>query len=151
MMIDRIAMIWIILALSLPLSNLQAETAVQSLRGNIPLSAQSKMPEIKRVQNDNGPIEREFIQQPPLIPHSVKGYVINKKFNKCLTCHSWSNARESGATKISLTHFADREGRDLANVSARRYFCNVCHVSQLDTKPLIENNFQPIDVLRLKD
>ena len=126
---------------------IQAET-VQSLRGNIDLSSASQTPEIKRVQNDNGPIERQYVQQPPLVPHSVKGYVINRKFNKCLTCHSWANAKESGATKISLTHFSDREGRDLANVSARRYFCVQCHVPQMDAKPLVENTFQPIDMLR---
>ncbi len=121
---------------------------VYSLRGKASLYNESKTPEIKRLQNDSGPVPRAYVQQPPLIPHSTKGYVVNKKFNKCLTCHSWANAAESGATKISLTHFSDREGRDLSNVSARRYFCNQCHVPQMDAKPLVENTFQPIDVLQ---
>lgn len=128
--------------------NLPADEFIESLRGNISLSSISKMPEIKRQENDNGPIARQYMQQPPLIPHSIKGYVINKKFNKCLTCHSWSNARDAGATKVSFTHFADRDGRDLATISARRYFCVQCHVAQMDTAPLVQNTFQPIGALR---
>lgn len=148
-MLNKIALFTIALLGACTISVVaNAEPAMQSLRGNLGLQAPSKLPEIKRLQNDSGPIKREYVQQPPLIPHSVKGYVINKKFNKCLTCHSWSNAADAGATKISLTHFADREGKDLANISARRYFCVQCHVPQMDTRPLVDNTFQPIDVLR---
>ncbi len=126
--------------LLLPVS--QAEE-LRSLRGINPLNSDASKPEIKSWQADRSPIEREFVHQPPLIPHTIEGYVINVKFNKCLTCHSWANYKERGATKISLTHFSDRDGNDLANVSARRYFCTQCHVSQVDAKPLVENTFKP--------
>lgn len=121
----------------------QPPAAFKSDRGNNPIPSLSETPEIKQWQ-DTDPQPRQFIQQPPVIPHAIEGYVINQKFNKCLTCHSWANYKESGATKISLTHFSDREGHDLANVAARRYFCVQCHVPQTDAKPMVENDFTPV-------
>lgn len=96
---------------------------------------------------DRDPIPRDYVQQPPMVPHSVEGYTVNLKVNKCLTCHSWANYKEKKATKISQTHFSDREGNDLANVSARRYFCSQCHTPQADAKPLVENQFQPLPAI----
>jgi len=123
---------------------------VKSLRGANPLDSDAAKPEIKSWQADRSPIQREFVHQPPLIPHSIEGYVVNLKFNKCLTCHSWANYKERNATKISLTHFSDRDGNDLSNVSARRYFCTQCHVSQVDAKPLVENTFKPVGNIKGK-
>jgi cytochrome c-type protein NapB len=90
---------------------------------------------------------RDYVQQPPLIPHKIDGYIINTKSNKCLTCHSWKNYREAGATKISQTHFENREHSVLANVSARRYFCTQCHVPQVNAKPLVANTFKPVTAI----
>jgi len=129
-------------------SPLFSQDNVATMRGLNTIEDTSAVPESKRWGPDRSPIPRDFIQQPPLIPHSTKGYYINLKFNKCLTCHSWVNARESGATKISQTHFKDRDGIELANVSASRYFCTQCHVSQRDTMPLVENEFEPVKVLQ---
>ena len=120
---------------------------VSSLRGHLELDADSRVPEHKKWQKDGEPITRDYVQQPPLIPHKVAGYKINLKFNKCLTCHSWANYKESGATKISQTHFEDRDKNVLANVSARRYFCNQCHVPQVNAQPLVENTFAPIQAI----
>jgi len=117
---------------------------VESLRGAQPINKNAKKPVAKKWQSDRAPIKRDFVQQPPLIPHKTEGYVINTKANKCLSCHSWANYKDKGATKISLTHFTDRDGNDLANVSARRYFCTQCHVSQVDAQPLVENSFKPV-------
>ena len=75
-------------------------------------------------------------------------YKINLKFNKCLTCHSWANYEQSGATKISQTHFLNAEGVEMANVNARRYFCTQCHVPQRDVSPLVENEFEAVEVLQ---
>ena len=121
---------------------------VRSLRGSIPLNEANKTPDIRQVQNDREPIERDYVQQPPLIPHQIQGYNINKKFNKCLTCHSWANYKEAGATKISQTHFSDRENNVLANIAPRRYFCTQCHVPQVGTTPLVENTFKPITSIK---
>lgn len=121
---------------------------VQSLRGSNELDNKSVAPASQKWQRDRDPIERDYVQQPPLVPHTVKGYKINAKFNKCLTCHSWANYKEAGATKISQTHFSDRDDNVLANIAPRRYFCNQCHVPQVDAKPLVENTFESVKSIR---
>ena len=114
-----------------------AAEQVKSLRGANDLEAPSNEVVVKKNIPDQQPIVRDYVQQPPLIPHKITGYKINVKFNKCLTCHSWANYKEAGATKISQTHFADRDNQVMANVAARRYFCTQCHVPQADAKPRI--------------
>ncbi len=121
-----------------------------SLRGAEVINETARVSEMKRYQKDGEVISRDYVQQPPLIPHKIDGYQITAKYNKCLTCHSWNNYKKSGATKISQTHFEDREKNVLANVSARRYFCVQCHVPQASTAPLVENTFKPIDVINVK-
>mgnify|MGYP002145538777 CR=1 FL=1 len=54
-----------------------------------------------------------------------------------------ARAAEVKATKISITHFKSREGAEMSSVSPNRYFCNQCHVSQTDAKPLVGNTFKP--------
>lgn len=132
--------------LTLPMA--QAQDGITSLRGNTELEAGSTNVDPKKWQSDREPIERDYVQQPPLIPHSIESYKINLKFNKCLTCHSWANYKEAGATKISQTHFEDRAGDVHANIAARRYFCTQCHVPQVDAKPLVENTFQPVEAIK---
>ena len=118
-----------------------------SLRGNAELAEANKVEEMKRVQRDQEPITRDYLHQPPLIPHQIRNYQINIQSNKCLSCHSWKNYRKSGATKVSMTHFETRDGQQLSAVSPLRYFCTQCHATQSDAKPLIENDFKPVDEL----
>ena len=118
-----------------------------SERGDVAINREVK-PQGYRIQRDRDPIPREYVQQPPLIPHSIKGYSITQDFNKCLDCHSWTRYKEFGATKVSQTHFRDRDGKELANVSPRRYFCLQCHVVQFDAKPLVNNEFRPVAGVR---
>jgi len=121
---------------------------VGSLRGLVEISDINKSEPLKRVPRDVQPIDRNYVQQPPLVPHTTRGYQVNLNANKCLSCHSFKNAGEMGATKISVTHFETREGTTLSDVSPRRYFCLQCHVTQADAKPLVGNTFQPVDSLR---
>lgn len=120
---------------------------VRSLRGDSPLD---KTPgaDVYRQEKDHAPTPRDFVQQPPLIPHSVDKYQITKNFNKCMNCHSWSKYKQEGATKVSLTHFKDSTGTELQNISPRRYFCDQCHVPQTDASPLVENTFRRAEALR---
>ncbi len=120
---------------------------LSSLRGAA-INTDSQDPDIKQWQDDKPPIPRDYVQQPPLIPHSIEKYQINRKFNKCLTCHSWTNYKKYGATKVSQTHFADRDKNITANIAARRYFCTQCHVPQVDAPPLIDNQFQPLKTIK---
>ncbi|ABK44097.1 periplasmic nitrate reductase subunit NapB [Magnetococcus marinus MC-1] len=124
------------------------EGGVQSLRGVHGLDSNASEPDFKKWNEDQKPIKRDYLQQPPLIPHSVEQYRINLRQNRCLSCHSWETYKQSGATKISLTHFRDRYGSELADVSPGRYFCTQCHVPQRNAQPLVENTFKPVDALR---
>ena len=121
---------------------------VKSLRGSRELAAGSEPPQLNRLIADDRPIPRDYVQQPPLIPHKIEGYRIDKNYNKCLSCHSWVNYKQSKATKVPPTHFKDRDGNELANLSPGRYFCTQCHVPQDDVRPLVDNVFEPIKALR---
>jgi len=120
---------------------------VESLRGTVELDVTRSADQHKRVIKDREPLQRNYVHQPPIIPHQIRGYKINLNANKCLSCHGWKYARETGATKVSPTHFETREGMTLSDVSPRRYFCLQCHVPQVDGKPLIENDFEAVDSL----
>jgi len=119
-----------------------------SLRGNVEVSAINQSERLKRVPRDQQVIDRNYVQQPPLIPHTTRGYQVNLNANKCLSCHSFKNAGAMGATKISVTHFQSRDGTTLSDVSPRRYFCLQCHVTQANAKPLVDNTFTPANSLR---
>ena len=121
---------------------------VTSLRGMSELHVTRAADQMKRVQRDRSPIDRDYVYQPPLIPHQTRHYELSLNANKCLSCHSWKYAGEMGATKISVTHFQSREGQVLSDVSPRRYFCLQCHVTQADAKPLVGNDFRRVEALR---
>lgn len=108
--------------------------------------ADSPVPDNKR-WSDSEAVDRNYFQQPPMIPHKVEEYRITAANNKCMSCHSWDNYKEANATKISQTHFKDRDGKDHSTLAARRYFCNQCHVPQVDAQPLVENEFKPVKEL----
>ena len=114
---------------------------LKSLRGGTPVN-QDNPPTASHQERDHPVSERDFVQQPPLIPHTTANYQVTKNFNKCMDCHAWHKAKASGATKVSVTHFRTREGQELDTISPRRYFCTQCHVAQTDAKPLVENTFQ---------
>lgn len=118
-----------------------ASVKLQGLRGGTPI-LQDNAPNAFIQERDHGPSERDFVQQPPLVPHTIQGYQITTNYNKCMDCHAWQKTKTSGATKVSVTHFRTRDGQELDNIFPRRYFCTQCHVPQTDAKPLVENTFQ---------
>jgi cytochrome c-type protein NapB len=124
-----------------------AAEELKSLRGVAPIDEEVEAPDMKQVHRDQAPIPRNYVQQPPLIPHTIRNYDVDLRNNKCLNCHSWKNYRTYNATKISQTHFVDANGVDLADVSPRRYFCLQCHVVQTDAEPLIANDFKEVEAL----
>ena len=120
---------------------------LESLRGNNDLTKTMDAPHLKRQLGDTDTLPRNYVQQPPLIPHKIKGYKIDRRSNKCMTCHNWKNYQKTGATKISITHFKDRDGNELSSVAPRRYFCTQCHVPQVNATPLVKNKFKPVKSL----
>ena len=119
-----------------------------SLRGLTQLDATPPAAKFKHDQPDREPYISNYVYQPPLIPHKIRHYELSLNANKCLSCHSFKNAREAGATKISVTHYETREGAVLSDVSPRRYFCLQCHVVQTDASELIENVFEKTESLQ---
>lgn len=87
-----------------------------------------------------------YVNQPPMIPHSVEGYQVTTNTNRCLQCHGVESYRTTGAPRISPTHFMDSDGKVGAEVAPRRYFCLQCHVPQADTAPIVGNTFTPSKV-----
>ena len=104
-------------------------------------------PKIPRERITAVPSSRNYPEQPPTIPHNIRGYQIDKNFNMCLSCHSRSASPQTGAPMVSITHFYDRDGQALAAVSPRRYFCVQCHLPQADIQPARGNSFQSIDAM----
>ncbi|THF61111.1 nitrate reductase cytochrome c-type subunit [Pseudothauera nasutitermitis] len=137
----------LVAAVGLGAATVPLAQTVSSVRG-ADVSAPELAPGNFRQLPDSPPIPRDYVQQPPLVPHKVDGYEVSLNFNKCMDCHAWSRYQEAGATKVSLTHFKDRDGGELSNVSPRRYFCLQCHVPQTDARPLVENTFRPAAGLR---
>jgi cytochrome c-type protein NapB len=112
------------------------------LVGPTPPTAVEEIPPLSRWITDDVRRMRSYPEQPPVIPHSIEGYQLSLTANRCLECHRREYTEASGAPMISVTHFMDRDGQMLANVSPRRYFCLQCHVPQTEAKPLIQNNFR---------
>lgn len=84
-----------------------------------------------------------YVNQPPMIPHSVDGYQVTTNTNRCLQCHGVQHYRATGSPRISPTHFINAQGKVLTDVSSNRYFCLQCHVPQTDAPPIVENTFKP--------
>lgn len=109
-----------------------------SLRGaDVP--APSNDPAPMDWKEKDSSIDRTFVHQPPLIPHSVDEYTVTTSANDCLECHG---EKDSGAPMPHRSHFLDRDDKKTDMVSSRWYFCLQCHVGQVDAKPLVENTFQ---------
>lgn len=124
---------------------------VASLRKGTALNNENPTPALLQdEQNKDLRFNRAYPMQPPPIPHKITGYQIDLKANKCMSCHARTRVEESQAPMISVTHFMDRDGNFLADVSARRYFCTQCHVPQVEREPLIENNFKDVHHLIVK-
>ena len=114
---------------------------VATLRGSTSIDEQKEPNQIPAVVNSDIKQQRAYPMQPPLIPHKITNYQVDLNVNKCMSCHSRNRVEESQAPMVSVTHYMDRDGNFLAEVSPRRYFCNQCHVTQVDAKPLVENTF----------
>lgn len=124
-----------------------AQKALDHMRGATPL-AQTVKP-APMVDPDNSDIRRtrNYAMQPPVIPHKIENYQTDKNANRCMMCHARTRTQESQAPMISVTHFQNRDGNFLAELSPLRYFCLQCHVPQANLNPLVENRFKDVDTM----
>lgn len=130
------------------LAGLVAEAQVQTpFRPPVSYSDAANPPQIAPEVTDDRRVRRNYPEQPPVIPHSIRDYEINLNSNKCLTCHSRAFNAEVGAPMISITHYIDREGQVLASVAPRRFVCTTCHVPQTTADPPVANRFIDVDTL----
>jgi cytochrome c-type protein NapB len=121
-----------------------------ALRGDVALTDEPPAPRMATVEDKDLRRTRNYPMQPPTIPHKIDNYRVDMNSNKCLSCHSRRRTEETQAIMISVTHYMDRDGNFLAEVSPRRYFCEQCHVAQTDARPLVESTFQDVDELLAK-
>lgn len=129
------------------ISNVAVAEEVATLRDDVKIEKQNTPNTIPKVLNTDVKQARNYPMQPPIIPHQTRNYDVNLNSNKCMSCHSRSRTEESQAPMVSVTHFMNREGNFLAEISPRRYFCNQCHVTQKDAKPLVDNTFIDMNTL----
>lgn len=116
---------------------------VHSLRGDAALEATNKdAPREGRLVTERGGFDRNYKQQPPLIPHKLDRVEINLKVNRCLKCHSKENHEKEKAPEVGKSHYLDANGNKQDTISMRRYFCTQCHIPQMNAEPLVENTFK---------
>ena len=124
-----------------------ARTFTDAARGPTPILETTKPPMLGNSINDDLRRTRNYAMQPPVIPHRIDGYQVDKNFNKCMDCHARGKTDVSQAIPVSITHYMDRDGNVLGQVSTRRYFCMQCHVSQENVRPIVNNTFQDVDAV----
>lgn len=137
----------LLLILALPVAALvsaaEPPSFVDAARGPTPLVESTQPPRVGNQVNDDVRLPRNYPAQPPVIPHRTDGYQVDRNFNKCLDCHARAKTAFSGAVPVSPSHYMDRSGKVLDQISSRRYFCNQCHVPQeANAKPFVRNTFQ---------
>ena len=146
-MTRKLALVLLISLLAGGTSSLLAQGLTSALRGPTPLNDEGAAPPMTPMRNTAEREMRNYPEQPPVIPHSIDGYQIDRNGNKCLTCHARARTAESQAPMVSITHFMDRDGQFLASISPRRFFCTECHVPQNVTNPPVSNDFVDIDTM----
>ncbi|MBT1443805.1 nitrate reductase cytochrome c-type subunit [Shewanella sp. JM162201] len=110
---------------------------VQSLAGNTPITEVRPADALPSYPTRGKAIERNYIEQPPLIPHK-DDYSITMSKNGCMNCHSWDKAERMKATPVAKSHTLDAKG----TLNGQNYFCTQCHVAQAENKSeLVENTF----------
>lgn len=116
---------------------------LSSLRGASDLTSESPSFPVRKVKVEDDLIDVTFEGQPPVIPHETDKDRISMKENTCLDCHAEENYKEKDSVRTPESHYVNREGKKLETLSVSRYDCTQCHVNQVETAPLVKNDFEP--------
>ena len=119
-----------------------ASADVASLRGAQALDADAVTFDRRKQVTKEGGFARAWKLQPPAIPHKIDKDRVTLQENSCMKCHSEANYKKEKAPRIGDSHFIAADGSKLQDLNMRRYFCNQCHVPQVNVEPLIENTFK---------
>ena len=73
-----------------------------------------------RMPKEQDRMPLNYVNQPPMIPHSVEGYQVTTNTNRCLQCHGVESYRTTGAprispTPVSYTHLQPQLNSQLCN------------------------------------
>lgn len=134
--------IWPALVMGVMLLSAHAQPLVDAMRGPVAIPDTPAPPRLGNQVNNDERVPRNYRDQPPVIPHRIDGYQVDKNFNKCLDCHAREKTAFSQAVPVSASHYVDRSGTVLDRISTRRYFCKQCHVAQEGVPALVGNSFR---------
>jgi cytochrome c-type protein NapB len=119
---------------------------LQGIRGPTAITVDSTPPPLasEDIEPDRQP--RSAYDQPPVIPHSIRGYRIDARANQCLSCHGRGSTTQPSAPRLSIAHLRDGDRPAHASVEPGHYFCTGCHVPQAAASPPIGNTYQVLTV-----
>ncbi len=114
------------------------------------VTAPDKAPELKQYAEKTPGvgqlklIDRTFVGQPPMVPHSIEKYVpLTVEENACMECHQTDEIRGQKIPQIGASHFSPtiktKAGKPVLEMT--RFQCDSCHVPQVDAPPLVESRF----------
>jgi nitrate reductase (cytochrome), electron transfer subunit len=124
---------------------------VDAMRGPTAIPDETSPPLLGNPENKDLRRTRAYAMQPPTIPHKTDGYQIDLNANRCLFCHSRARAEAAQAVPVGASHYIGRDGNVRADISPRRYFCEQCHVVQMEASPLIGNTFEDVDAVMQRE
>lgn len=130
---------------SRPVVVVDAGQQIDALRRGIPIDREASPLPMARVENFDQKRPVNYEMQPPTIPHAIDNYQLTVNTNRCILCHTRSNAAKFDAPPVSPAHYLTRDGQVLEQISSRRYFCVQCHVVQTDAPPLVANTFEGLE------
>lgn len=135
------ALILILTSSLMPLDS-NAESKLHSLRAGVAIDV-NNTPVIENMvlQPEDG-FDTEWDSQPPSIPHEINEDRISLSENTCMNCHGKENYKKENSVKVGKSHYYDRDGDRLKQLSPRRYFCVQCHMTQLNVDALVDNIYQ---------
>ena len=115
-MIGRRTIIGLALLVAAPLIGTSMAADAPQLTGPTPFTEETPAPPMRREVADDLRRQRNYPDQPPVIPHSIQGYQLDLNSNRCMTCHARQYTEISQAPMISITHYMDRDGNFLAGL-----------------------------------
>lgn len=90
-------------------------------------------------------LPRAFEGTPPLIPHSVDGFVpVTRESNFCVACHATGSTDPADPPQVPESHLIDwraAPGVVRDSVAGARWVCTSCHVPQTDAQPIVGSTF----------
>jgi cytochrome c-type protein NapB len=125
-----------------PVTIAPAGQQIDAMRLGGPIDKEASPLALARVENFDRPRPVNYEMQPPTIPHAIDNYQLTVNTNRCMLCHTGSNAARFQAPPVSSAHYLTRDGKVLEQISSRRYFCVQCPLVHTVAPPQVGNQFR---------